>query len=182
MASRELPDAHSLAQLVSGVTEVMCGTKFIPADDLARGNSICGRMVLLPIKGARDISVVLASDNAGSRALGAALFCRPADQLTPAMIDDAIAEVLNMVAGQIQRAMAIDQPLGLPRVTSLGEMAASSGVGFNDSVLLTSEGAVDLKLWIIERKAPGEGVPRSGEGGVLKSLIRKRGNRIKSAP
>lgn len=182
MATRNLPDAHSLAQMVSSVTEVMCGTKFAPADDRARGNSICGRMVLLPIQGTRDISVVLASDSAGSRALGAALFGRPADQLTATMIDDAIAEVLNMVAGQIQRAMGIDQPLGLPRVTSLGEMAATSGVGFNDSVLLTSEGAVDLKLWIIERKAPSEDVPGSKEGSVLKSLIRKRGGGIKSTP
>ena len=181
MATRDLPDARSLAQLVSSVTEMMCGTKFVPADDLARGQSICGRMVLLPIKGARDISVVLASDSAGSRALGSALFGRPADQLTVAMIDDAIAEVLNMVAGQIQRTMAIDQPLGLPRVTSLGEMAATTGVGFDDSVLLTSEGAVDLKLWIIEKKAAPEGPTKSKDGGVLRSLIRKAGNRIKSA-
>jgi hypothetical protein len=182
MSMAELPDAHALAQLVSSVTEVMCGTKFVPADDMARGQSICGRMVLLSMKGARDISVVLASDSAGSQALGSALFCRPADQLSAAMIDDAIAELLNMVAGQIQRTMAIDQPLGLPRVTSLGEMAATIGVGFNDSVLLTSEGAVDLKLWIIEKKTPGEGVTESKGGGVLKSLIRKVGSRIKSAP
>jgi hypothetical protein len=173
MATSKLPDASSLAQMVSSITEMMCGTKFVPADDLARGGSICGRMVLLPIKGARDISVILASDSGGSRALGAALFGCPADQLTGAMIDDAISELLNMVAGQLQRAMELDQPLGLPRPTSLGEIADNSGVGFNDSILLTSEGLMDLKLWIIEKKAPVESVAPSRNAGAFRSLIRK---------
>ena len=55
-----LPDALTLSRLVSNVTESASGTRFVPAaDDLTRDQSICGRMVLLPIQGALDISVVL---------------------------------------------------------------------------------------------------------------------------
>ncbi len=169
-----LPDAVTLARLVSNVTETVAGTRFVPGDDLARGQSICGRMVLLPIQGPRDISVVLSCDSAGGRALGAALRDCPVDQLTRGMIDDAIAELLNMVAGQIQTELEIDQPLGLPRPTTLAEMSQGGGVGFDDSILLTNDTLGDLKLWVFERKAPVEGaqsLPNSGRG--FRSLFRK---------
>jgi hypothetical protein len=172
-----LPDSLTLARLVSNVTETICGTKFAPADDLARGQSICGRMVLLPIPGPRDITVVLSCDTGGGRALGAALRgCSPA-QLTQPMIDDAIKELLNMVAGQIQIALDIDQPLGLPRSTSLAEIAQGGGVGFDDSILLTSDSLGDLKLWIFERTAPVEVAARPAPSGMFRSLFRKLGAR-----
>jgi Chemotaxis phosphatase CheX len=168
-----LPDALTLAALVSNVTDTICGTKFVPADDMMRGQSICGRMVLLPIKGIRDISVVLSCDSSGGRALGAALRRCPPDQLTRAMIDDSIAELLNMVAGQIQTALEIDQPLGLPRTTSLSEISQKTGVGFSDSILLTSQGLGDLKLWIFETTAPVEPAPRATSGRTFRSLFQR---------
>ena len=51
----DLPDAATLAHLVSNVTRVSCGMTFTPADDAARGESICGRMVLMPFGGERDM-------------------------------------------------------------------------------------------------------------------------------
>ena len=149
-----LPDALTLARLVSNVTETVPGTRFVPADDSVRGQSICGRMVLLPIQGARDISVVLSCDSAGGQALAAALRGCSRHQLTRQMIDDAIAELLNMVAGQIQTELEIDQPLGLPRTTTLAELS-QGGVGFVDSILLTSDNLGDLKLWVFEKTVPG---------------------------
>ncbi len=174
-----LPGPEILAALVSNVTETICGTRFVPAsDDLSRGQSICGRMVMLPIPGDRDISLILSCDATGSQALAAALHNRPAEQLTRAMIDDAISEFLNMVAGQIQRALDIDQQLGLPRPTSLAEMAQMGGVGFDDSILLTSQGLGDLKLWIFEKTAPTADVPTPAkQAGAFRSLFRKIGSR-----
>jgi hypothetical protein len=154
-----LPDALTLARLVSNVTEIACGATFAPADSAARGQSICSRMVLIPIRGERDISVVLSCDGAGGQALGAALRACPSNQLTPSMIDDAIAELLNMVAGQIQTALDIDQPLGLPRPTSLAEMSQRAGVRFEDAILLTSKGLSDLNLWIFETVTISEETP-----------------------
>jgi Chemotaxis phosphatase CheX len=169
-----LPDAATLARLVSNVTEVVSSTKFVPADDSARGQSICGRMVLLRIQGARDISVVLSCDSTGAKSLAAALCHCPHEQLTREMIDDAIAELLNMVAGQIQAELHIDQPLGLPRPTTLSELSQGEGVAFEDSVLLTSEGLGDLKLWVFERTVQADGakpLPATGRG--FRSLFRK---------
>jgi chemotaxis phosphatase CheX-like protein len=172
--TRGLPDAVTLARLVSNVTEVVSATRFVPADDSARGQSICGRMVLLPIKGARDISVVLSCDSAGAQALASALCHCSRDQLTREMIDDAIAELLNMVAGQVQAELQIEQSLGLPRPTTLSELSQGGGVAFEDSVLLTSEGMGDLKLWVFERTVPAEGAPpMPGIGKGFRSLFRK---------
>jgi hypothetical protein len=172
------PDALTLAALVSNVTETICGTKFVPADDMLRGQSICGRMVLMPIKGLRDISVVLSCDTSGGQALGAALRGCPRDQLTRAMIDDSIAELLSMVAGQIQTALEIDQPLGLPRPTSLAELAQGGGVSFDDSILLTSQGLGDLKLWIFETASPGEQTPQGKTRRTFRSLFQKLRSRV----
>jgi len=167
-----LPDARELALLVSNVTGPMCGKTFAAADDRARGQSICGRMFLLPIQGKRDINIILSSDKAGSEALGAAMFGRPPQQLTRGMVDDAIAELLNMVAGQVQKHLKIDQPLGLPRSITLADLATAGGVGFSDSLLLTSSGIGDMKLWIYER-AQDEKTAAAPGGGFVRSLFRK---------
>ena len=167
-----LPDAPELARLVSNVTVPMCGKTFAPAADHVRGQSICGRMFLLPIQGKRDISIILSTDSAGGEALGAAMFGRPPQQLTRAMVDDAIRELLNMVAGQIQKYLKIDQPLGLPRPISLADLADEGGVGFNDALLLTSDGTGDMKLWIFER-TPDEKTPAAKGRGFVRSLFRK---------
>lgn len=169
-----LPDAVTLAGLVSNVTETVCGATFAPADGIVRGESILGRMVMLPIPGARDIRIVLSCDGAGGRALGSVLRNCPREQLTRAMIDDAIAELLNMVAGQIQRALEIDQPLGLPRPTSLAELSEAGGVGFEDAILLSSPALADIKLWIFEIHPLHQAVavPKA-KAGMFRSLFRK---------
>lgn len=178
----DLPDALTLADLVSEVTETMCGAKFIPAQDPQGeypqgGESICGSMVLLPIPGVRDISVVMSSDASGAQALGSALCYCPREQLTKAMIDDAIAELVNMVAGRIKAALEIDQMLGLPRATSLAEISQSAGVDFSDGILLTSQGIADLKLWIFETFVSFGQTPEAERGRTNRSLFRKDGAR-----
>jgi hypothetical protein len=166
-------DAFALARLVSNVTEIVSGTKFVPMDDSARGQSICGRMVMLPIPGARDINVVLSCDTAGGQALAAALGCRDTPP-SKESVNDAIAELLNMVAGQIQSALEIDQQLGLPKPTTLGELSEGGGVAFEDSILLTSDNLGDLKLWVFERtpRAEAGAAPPTRDKG-FRSLFRK---------
>jgi hypothetical protein len=167
-----LPDGAELARLVSNVTGPMCGKTFASGAAHLRGQSICGRMFLLPIRGKRGITIVLSSDAAGSEALGAAMFGCPPAQLTRPMVDDAIRELLNMVGGQIQKALRIDEPLGLPRSTNLAEVVEGAGVAFSEAALLTSDGVGDLKLWIFEQ-APEEMMPPPARHGRVRSLFRK---------
>jgi hypothetical protein len=148
-------NAENLAALVSSVTETMCDVKFTPWDPMARGESLAGKMVMLPLEGERKINIVLAYDGRGGRALACKLFSCAPDTLTPEMVDDAVRELLNMVAGQVQRSLKVDQRLGLPRSTNMAEIAAEGGPGASDSVLLRSAGNADLRLWIFERVAHG---------------------------
>lgn len=167
-----LPDVTELARLVTNVTEPMCGMTFTPAADHARGQSICGRMYLLPIAGQRDITIVLSSDAAGCQTMGAAMFRCPPEKLTRHQAEDAIRELLNMVAGQIQTALEIDQQLGLPRSTTMAELAAMGAAGFKEAMLLTSNGSGDIRLWIFE-KTPSEAQPANRSAGFVRSLFRK---------
>jgi hypothetical protein len=180
-----LPDARTLAALVSKVTDTMCGTSFVPAGDpLARGESLCGTMVLLPLLGERNISIVLACDARAGRALACSLLGSAANQITPDLVDEAVRELLNMIAGQVTAAMHIDQVLGLPRRTTLAEITLEGGLGMDDTVLLSSHGRIDLRLWIFERSPPPaapaatagpvpEAKPHERRRSWLRSLLRR---------
>ena len=173
-----LTDVDEIAKLVSDVTEVMCGTTFAPLDPLARGESLSHRMVLLTLEGPRRIQIALACDSSGSRALAAAMYRCPLAAVTPAQIDDAIGELLNVVGGQIQRTLKIDQPLGTPRPTTLAELSQAGGVGIQDAILLRSQGNVDIRMWIYEQHdvspqpAPADRGPRTFRS-LIKRLISK---------
>jgi hypothetical protein len=159
--------------MVSSVTGTMCGTIFEPADSSTRGESICGQMVLLPIEGVRHVSVLLACDVAGGRTLAAAMFGMERAEVTPDLADDAMRELLNMVAGQVTRALRLDAALGLPCVTTLAELAKQGGIGIEDGVLLRSTGKVDLRLWIFERASHASSEPEAAaKGGLFRSLLR----------
>jgi hypothetical protein len=146
----KLPDSQVLARLVSNVTQTMCGTSFAPDDPLARGDSLHGRMVLIPIVGEPRISVVLSCDGPSCRALARALFQCEDKDLSTEMADDALRELLNMIAGQVTAAMQLDRSLGLPRATDMMEIIEAGGLKTDDAVLLRSRGAIDLRLWVFE--------------------------------
>lgn len=168
-----LTDVEEIAGLVSIATEAMCGAKFAPWDPLARGESLSGRMVVMAMAGARPIRIALACDSRGSRALAAAMFrCAPADA-TPEQIDDAIRELLNVVAGQVQRKLKIDQSLGMPQPTTMAALAEEGGPGIRDAVLLRSQGNVDLRLWIFEKAPAAPAAVRERGQGSFRSLINR---------
>jgi hypothetical protein len=174
-----LPGPENLAVLVSNVTRTMCGTTFVPGDPVARGESLYLQMALITLSGDPDIAIVVSSDQKGSRALGRAFFGITDAQLTQPMIDDAIAELLNMVAGQLSSALGSRHRLGLPKRVKVKELAQLGGLGAGAEVLLRSEGAVDLGLWISETApapagASSPGTPRQTSGGLLRALLPRR--------
>jgi hypothetical protein len=172
----KLPDPETLAALVSNVTRTMCGVTFVPGDAMERGESICRQMVTIPLHGDPNVILVLASDAQGSRALGAAFFGRSPAEVTPQMVADAIAELLNMVAAQISTALGSNHTLGLPARTTLPEIAAAGGgLLLSDAALLHSEGAIDLGLWILESPAESKIPAAVPAPGALRSLLRKIG-------
>jgi CheY-specific phosphatase CheX len=166
----KLPDCQTLAALVSNVTSTMCDVTFVPGDAMERGESICRQMVMISLRGDPNIVVVVASDTRGSRALGAAFFGKKPTEVTQQMVDDAIAELLNMVAAQISNALGSKHQLGLPSRTTLPEIAAGGGLRLDDAALMHSEGAIDLGLWILEGPAANEKKP---ETTGFRSLLRK---------
>src|SRR5438876_6603706 len=133
-----LTDPLEMAKLVSDVTDVMCGVTFTPSDRLARGESLSGRMVILSLQGERPIEIVLSCDAQGGRALTAAMWHCPPEEVTPARVDDAIRELLNLVAGKVTRALDVKHTLTVPRNTTLAELAGIGGLDMNEAVLLRS--------------------------------------------
>lgn len=148
-----LPDPQTLATLVSNVTETMCGISFEPAQEVRLVDPADWRLAILPINGKRKIQVLLSSDQASSLGLGAALLGFPADQLDSSMVDDSLCELLNMAAGQIKRALALDDALGLPRIVD-GEAGRDLFKNArHHGTMLRSRGALDLIIWVTETNA-----------------------------
>jgi hypothetical protein len=148
MSRLDLPDADTLATLVSNVTKTMCGISFAPAEIDDRTRELCWRIATLSINGARPLRVALSSSEDGCAALGSALFSMPKDALDQAMIDDSLCEVLNMAAGQIKGALALDQALGLPKIVTAADLPADRAL--NEGVVLRSRGSFGLLIWITE--------------------------------
>ena len=128
----DLLASDRLARSVSRVTGTMLGLTFravvrpTPVD--------LWRTVVLPIPGARPITVALSSDRQGCAALTAAMLGLNQDDLGLEMIDDFMRELVNMAAGQIKLELSLNQSLGLPRVTD-GDVLFASPDGWSHHVL-----------------------------------------------
>ncbi len=116
----ELPSSETLARLVSNITRTMFGMSFMLAaqerDGLPWLDAQPWRTLCLPIPGGRPLTVLIATDQQGALALGGAMFSCPPNEVDRAMVDDALGELVNIIAGQIKIALGLDQALGLPRV------------------------------------------------------------------
>lgn len=149
-AQAGIPDAGTLAQLVSNVTQTMCGISFSAAAGEAPSRDLCWRVATLPIKGARPLRVVLSSSQRGCTALGAALFSVEPDSLDEEMIEDSLRELLNMAAGQIKGMLALDQALGLPEIVRREDGPANCERALHKGVVLRSQDDLGLLIWICE--------------------------------
>jgi len=130
------------------VTKTMCGFSFAVADPGQRTNVSCFRMAVLEVTGGQPWQVALFSDQGGCTALGAALCQVEPDMLEDGMIEDSLCELLNMAAGQIKGLLSADETLGLPKITKPAELSPRSQAAYRDGILLRSDDAVNLMMWI----------------------------------
>ena len=142
-----LPPPDVLAGLVSNVTQTLLGISFVP--DKAPSTALQWRTALLPIAGARPITVGLASDEQGCRALSAAMFSCTPETVDTSMVEDALRELTNMTAGLVKSALALDQKLGLPQVVREHEFTAHAQPPRGQAVVLKANG-LGLFLWVCE--------------------------------
>jgi hypothetical protein len=110
----ELMASDRVARSVSRVTTTMMGKTFRVA--VVQAPVARWRTVVLPIPGARPVTVALSSDRSGCAALAAAMLGMAEDDIGVDMIDDFMRELANMTAGQLKAELSLDQSLGLPKV------------------------------------------------------------------
>jgi Chemotaxis phosphatase CheX len=142
-----LPSPEKMASLVSGVTQTMLGLTFVP--DAAKSHSaLTWRTAVLPIAGARPLTVGLSSDERGCSELSAAMFACPKTDVDQNMMNDALCELVNMTAGLLKSVMSLNQALGLPKI--LAGTSAPSVPSASPEVIVLKADALGLVLWIYE--------------------------------
>jgi Chemotaxis phosphatase CheX len=128
--------------MVNSVTTSMMNVKFALVSRSAGRAPF--RRAVLPIPGQSPVSVVLTSDEVSCQALGAKLFCVTPKEVDVTMIEDTLRELANITAGQVKRAMSLDQALGLPRILT-GTEEWASAINSTQQVLLKADG-LDIEL------------------------------------
>jgi hypothetical protein len=146
---KPLPDAQTLATMVSNVTNTMLGISFAPVD---APPNVSGewRTALLPIPGARPVVVGLASEAQSANRLSAAMFACPGEEVDQAMRDDSLRELANMTAGLVKNALGLDALLGLPVIKEGAEVPERKPI---ESVFVRAE-SLGLLLWVTEGAMP----------------------------
>ncbi len=132
--------------MVNSVTTSMMNLKFA----LAKGPTLRApfRRAVLPIPGSTPVSVVVTSDKQSCEKLGARLFMVSATAVDVAMMEDTLREIANITAGQVKRAMSLDQALGLPKIVT-GEETWSTSINGSQSITLrAAEADVELEVQI----------------------------------
>jgi CheY-specific phosphatase CheX len=143
---------EKLAALVSSVTETMSGMSFENTGSHPVVDDAQLHTAALSIEGKKPIVVALSADPASCSAIGAAMFGCPADQIDASMMEDVLRELVNMTAGQIKRVLALDDALGLPKMTTPGDlMKAVDPAQVSNTPL--SAGGVKLVVWIGPRNS-----------------------------
>jgi hypothetical protein len=125
----------------------MLGLAFV-RDERERQTGLTWRTAILPIPGKRPLTVGLSSDDHGCSRLSAALFACSTEEVDHTMMNDALCQLVNMMAGLLKRCMSLDQPLGLPEIV-VGQGAPMPPPQSPHVITLTA-GPLDLVLWIYE--------------------------------
>jgi hypothetical protein len=138
-----------LAGLVSKVMATSCGINFLPFKEGVSA-PVPWRAASLPINGGLPIAVGITSDQEGCTALASGLLQMPASDLDTSMVEDSLRELVNMLAGQVKRAMSLDLALGLPEIVPPADVPRRIDGGQSKSVVVTS-GSVQLMCWVTSR-------------------------------
>ena len=144
-----LPSPDQMASVVSGVTQTMLGLSFVPDRRETSWNDLVWRGAVLPIPGARPLTVGLSSDQPGCTALAAAMFQLPSAEVSDEMLSDSLCEMVNMTAGLLKSQLGLEQLLGLPRVVRTGEPPVPPPPPAVKRVVLRAE-QLGLVLWVFE--------------------------------
>jgi len=136
-----------MAALVTGVTETMLGLSFAPDKNGNPTDALVWRTAILPIPGSQPITVGLSSDEKGCQQLSSAMFGSP--KVDQSMMEDSLRELVNMTAGLVKSAMALDQPLGLPTIMEGKKVPPHPRGDPGHSVVLRGK-EIGLVLWIFE--------------------------------
>lgn len=138
-----------MASVVSGVTETMLGLTFRATTGGQPWNELVWRAAVLPIPGARPITVGLSSDETGCTALAAKMFQLEPGDVADDMLSDALCELVNMTAGLLKSNLKLEQALGLPRVVPSGQAPVPTPPPQTNAVVLQAD-KVGLVLWVFE--------------------------------
>jgi chemotaxis phosphatase CheX-like protein len=144
-----LPPPDTMARVVSGVTETMLGLTFRAASGGQPWNELVWRSAVLPIPGARPLTVGLSSDQPGCVALAAKMFQLAPGEVADDMLSDALCELVNMTAGLLKANLKLEQALGLPRVVPSGQAPVPTPPPQTNNVVLRAA-EVGLVLWVFE--------------------------------
>jgi hypothetical protein len=144
-----LPPPATLAAVVSGVTETMFGLSFTADGAGQPWNELVWRAAVLPIPGARPLTVGLSSDQPGCLTLASMMFQMAPADVADDMLSDALCELVNMTAGLLKSNLKLEQALGLPRVVPSGQPPVPAPPFLSNSVVLRAE-KVGLVLWVFE--------------------------------
>lgn len=141
-----IPSPDKIAALVSGVTEVMIGMSFTIAAPRASPpwhDAPAWRTVLLPIPGARAITVAVSADERTGKQIGSKIFSCAVADVDESMLNDTLCELANIIAGQVKSAMGLNQALGLPKLAKEGVQLPS---GWQAATL--SSGGMEQSFWV----------------------------------
>ncbi len=144
-----LPPPAQMASVVSGVTETMLGLTFKPDANGQPWKDLVWRAAVLPIPGARPLTVGLSSDQPGCTQLSAKMFQMEPGEVTDDMLSDALCELVNMTAGLLKSNLKLEQALGLPRIVPSGQPPVPPPPPNANSVVLRAD-QVGLVLWVFE--------------------------------
>lgn len=144
-----LPPPEKMASIVSGVTETMLGLTFAPDGSSSGWNDLVWRGAVLPIPGARPLTVGLSSDQSGCTALAAAMFQVPPKEVSDDMLSDSLCELVNMTAGLLKSHLKLEQLLGLPKITPAGQPPVPVPPKDVNRVILRAKN-LGLVLWVFE--------------------------------
>ena len=144
-----LPTPDAMAAVVSDVTRPMLGLIFLPDGVDRPWEHLVWRSAVLPIDGARPLTVGLSSDRSGCTALSSAMFQVPPVELSDDMLSDSLCELVNMTAGLLKRQLGMEQALGLPRIAPAGKPPVPPPPPGSSRVVLRADG-LGLVLWVFE--------------------------------
>ena len=139
-------DAPALARMITEVTQSIFGASFALVGDTMSSDS-AWRTIGIRIYGPTPLLVALSADESSATELSAAMFSCPQAEVDGAMIDDALGEIVNIVAGQMKVTLGVNHALGLPGVVT------SHLAGLSQAAMLSVQdrpGAIRVCLTVSE--------------------------------